>query len=82
VFIAGGFRTDSAYRAVDEEYKDKDIAIVFGRYFITNPDLVFRVKNQMEFTPYDRNKFYNKKQEDGYTTWAFSKEFETQNSKL
>lgn len=82
VFIAGGFKTDSAYRAVDEEYKDKDIAVVFGRYFITNPDLVFRVKNRLEFTPYDRNKFYNKKQEDGYITWAFSKEFEAQSSKL
>lgn len=82
VFIAGGFKTDLAYKTVDEEYKDKDIAIVFGRYFITNPDLVFRVKNRLEFTPYDRKKFYNKKQEDGYTTWSFSKEFEAQSSKL
>ncbi len=66
---------DSAYRAVDKEYKDSDIATVFGRWFITNPDLVFRVKNRLEFTLYDRNKFYNKKEEDGYTTWSFSKEF-------
>lgn len=82
MFLAGGFRTDSAYRAADEEYPDKDIAIVIGRYFIANPDLVFRVKNRIEFTPYDRKKFYNKMQEDGYTTWAFSKEFEAQSSKL
>jgi NADPH2 dehydrogenase len=80
--IAGGFRTDSAYRAVDEQYSDKDIAIVIGRYFITNPDLVFRIKNRIEFTPYDRNKFYNVMQEDGYTTWAFSKEFEAESAKL
>ncbi|RFU29498.1 hypothetical protein B7463_g6821, partial [Scytalidium lignicola] len=78
VFLAGGFRTDSAYRAVDEEYKDKNVAIVFGRYFISNPDLVFRVKEKIPFTPYDRNKFYNKGQVDGYTTWAFTKEFEAQ----
>jgi len=76
VLIAGGFKADSAYRAVDEEYKDSDVAIVFGRYFISNPDLVYRVKEKIEFTPYDRKKFYNKKQVDGYTTWAFSKEFE------
>lgn len=82
VLIAGGFKPDSARRAVDEEYTGKDIIIVFGRYFISNPDLVFRVKEGIEFTPYDREKFYNKKQEDGYITWPFSKEFEAQNAKL
>jgi len=59
VFITGGFGTDSAYRAVDEGYKDKDIAIVCGRYFIANPDLVFGVKEKIQFTPYDYNTFYN-----------------------
>ncbi|KAH8803341.1 NADPH dehydrogenase [Xylogone sp. PMI_703] len=78
VFLAGGFRAVSAYKAVDEEYKDKDVAIAFGRYFISNPDLVLRIKEKIEFTPYDRNKFYNQGQVDGYTTWAFSKEFEAQ----
>ncbi|KAG0647820.1 Chanoclavine-I aldehyde reductase fgaOx3 [Hyphodiscus hymeniophilus] len=83
VFIAGGFRTDSAYRAVDEEYPTKDIVIVMGRYFIANPDLVFRIKNRLDFTPYDRKLFYNKGQTEGYTTWPFSKEFEAaQNSRL
>lgn len=82
VFIAGGFRTDSAYRAVDEEYKDKNIAIVFGRYFIANPDLVYRVKEKIEFTPYDRAKFYNKKEASGYIDWPFSKEFEEYAAKL
>jgi NADPH2 dehydrogenase len=82
VLIAGGFKPASAARAVDEEFKDKDVVIVFGRYFISNPDLVFRVKEGIEFTPYDREKFYNKKQEDGYITWKFSKEFEAQAAKL
>lgn len=76
VLIAGGFKPASAKIAVDEEYKNNDVAIVFGRYFISNPDLVFRVKEGIELTPYDREKFYNKKQRDGYTTWKFSKEFE------
>ena len=75
VFIAGGFNAALAYKAVDDEYKDRDIVIVFGRYFTSNPDLVFRIERQIEFTPYDRGRFYNKKQEDGYTTWEFSKEF-------
>jgi NADPH2 dehydrogenase len=82
VFVAGGFKQDSAYRAVDEEYKGKDITIVFGRYFISNPDLVFRVKEKIAFTDYDRAKFYNKKQVLGYTDWPFSKEFEQQTVKL
>jgi len=82
VLIAGGFRPASAKTLVDEEYKSKDVAVVFGRYFISNPDLVFRLKEGIEFTPYDREKFYNKKQEDGYTTWKFSKEFEAQAAKL
>jgi len=76
VFIAGGYNAESAKKAVDVEYKGYDVGIVFGRYFISNPDLVFRVREGIPFTPYDRNKFYNAQQEDGYTTWAFSKEFE------
>lgn len=75
VLIAGGFRPDSAKRAANEEYKDKDIAIVFGRYFIPNPDLPFRVKNGIELTPYDRSKFYNPKKEQGYTDYPFSDDF-------
>ncbi|KAG4035403.1 hypothetical protein MFRU_001g01730 [Monilinia fructicola] len=77
VLIAGGFTAQSARRAV-EEYKGKDIVIVFGRYFISNPDLPFRVKEGIEFEPYDRSLFYNAKEEKGYTTYAFSKEFEAQ----
>lgn len=75
VLIAGGFTADSAKRAVDEEYTGKDIAIVFGRYFIANPDIVFRIKEGIPFTKYDRNTFYNAGQKEGYTTPAFSKEF-------
>jgi NADPH2 dehydrogenase len=82
VLIAGGFKPASAKKAVDVEFKGHDVAIVFGRYFISNPDLVFRLKEGIEFTPYDREKFYNKKQEDGYTSWKFSQEFEAQTAKL
>jgi NADPH2 dehydrogenase len=82
VFIAGGFRTDSAYGAVDEEYKGNDVAVVFGRLFIPNPDLVFRVKEKMELVPYDRTLFYNKTEVHGYTDYPFSKEFEEYAAKL
>ncbi|KAF7872406.1 hypothetical protein EAF04_003327 [Stromatinia cepivora] len=78
LLLAGGFTAKSAKKAVDEEYKGKDIVIVFGRYFIANPDLPFRVKEGIEFTPYDRNFFYNKTEAQGYTTYTFSKDFEAQ----
>ncbi|TVY32029.1 putative inactive dehydrogenase [Lachnellula subtilissima] len=76
VLLASGYTTESAYAAADVEYKDKDVVIVFGRLFISNPDLVFRVKERIELTPYDRSKFYLPKQALGYTDWPFSKEFE------
>merc|ERR1711939_1113390 len=76
VLVAGGFRPDSAKRAVDEEYKDQDIAIVFGRYFISTPDLPFRIQKGIDLTPYDRESFYIPKSEKGYTDYPFSPEFE------
>ncbi|KAH8648847.1 hypothetical protein BGZ61DRAFT_542372 [Ilyonectria robusta] len=41
IVLAGGFKPDSAKMAVDQEHKDYDIIIAFGRYFIANPDLPF-----------------------------------------
>ena len=76
VLIAGGFTPESAKRAVTDEYKDKDVGIVFGRYFIPNPDLPFRILNGIDLTPYDRSTFYKVKSPDGYIDWPFSKEFD------
>jgi NADPH2 dehydrogenase len=82
VLLAGGFRPDSARRAVDEEYKDRDIVIVFGRYFISTPDLPFRIANDIELAPYNRDRFYNPKSELGYIDYPFSKEFEQAQAKI
>lgn len=78
VLLAGGFTPEHALTEVGKH--KADVAIVFGRHFISNPDLVFRVKEDIKFTDYDRDLFYNKKQAHGYTDWEFSKEF--QNAKL
>lgn len=75
VLVAGGFKPDSARKAADQEFKDKDVVVVFGRYFISTPDLVFRVEKGIDLTPYDRNTFYNPQSPDGYITPSFSKEF-------
>lgn len=76
VLLAGGFSPESAIRAVDEEYKGRDVAIVFGRYWISTPDLAYRVKKGIELTPYDRKTFYVPKEKKGYNDYPFSKEFE------
>ncbi|KAF6817522.1 NADPH dehydrogenase [Colletotrichum sojae] len=75
VVVAGGYLADSARWAVDERYKKWDVAVAFGRPFIANPDLVFRVRNNIPFTPYDRSTFYVKKSNDGYNTYEFSEEY-------
>ncbi|KAK4548009.1 Chanoclavine-I aldehyde reductase fgaOx3 [Oleoguttula mirabilis] len=79
ILVAGGFKPASAHRAVDEEYKDKDIAIVFGRYFISTPDLVYRLEKGVELTQYDRDTFYNPKSQKGYTDYPYSEEWQKEN---
>ncbi|KAH6987143.1 hypothetical protein EDB80DRAFT_756284 [Ilyonectria destructans] len=72
VLIAGGFKADSARTAVDEVYKNYDVAIVFGRYFVANPDLVFRIKSGVGLEKYERTYFYTPKLWQGYVDYPFS----------
>ena len=62
----------------ESKYPGNDIVTAYGRYFITNPDLPFRVERRLELTDYDayRSSFYTAESRDGYTDLAFSKEFE------
>lgn len=75
LLLAGGFKPDSAVKTVEEEYPNKDVVMVFGRYFISNPDLVFRIKKGIELAKYDRNTFYIPGSPEGYITPEFSKEY-------
>ncbi|KAB2576501.1 NADPH dehydrogenase 1 [Lasiodiplodia theobromae] len=80
VLIAGGFTTDLAKQAVEQKYKDYDVAVVFGRRYISNPDLVYRVKKGIEFAAYDRFTFYinqkaGDKCEPGYIDYPYSDEY-------
>lgn len=81
VLVAGGFSAKSAVEAAEGEYKG-DVAVVFGRYFIANPDLVFRVREGLEFNKYDRTTFYKSKSPDGYTDQPFSAEWKAKESHL
>jgi NADPH2 dehydrogenase len=75
VLVAGGFKPDLAKKVVDEERKDRDVVVVFGRYFLSTPDLVFRIQNGLELNKYDRTSFYLAKSQKGYTDYPFSPEF-------
>ncbi|KAF7555449.1 hypothetical protein G7Z17_g2166 [Cylindrodendrum hubeiense] len=77
ILVAGGFSPDSARKAVDEEYQQYgDVAVVFGRHFIANPDLPLRVKNGLPLNKYDRSTFYTPMSETGYLDYPFSPIYE------
>lgn len=58
VLIAGGYTPEQAVDAVERTYSDWDAVIVFGRRFISTPDLVYRIKKGIEWAQYDRSSFY------------------------
>lgn len=49
--------------------------MVFGRYFISNPNLVYRVRKGLPLALWDRSTFYVKVSARGYTDYPFSLEF-------
>ncbi|KAF1846384.1 NADH flavin oxidoreductase/12-oxophytodienoate reductase [Cucurbitaria berberidis CBS 394.84] len=76
VLLAGGFSTTTAHSAVEKTYANRNVAIVFGRYFTSNPDLVFRIKKGIAFAPYERAGFYDMGNPKGYVSYRFSDEFQ------
>ncbi|KAK9390189.1 hypothetical protein V1515DRAFT_589479 [Lipomyces mesembrius] len=68
---AGGFtaETAKAYAAAHE-----DSLVAFGRYFISNPDLVAKVKEGIPFTMYNRDTFYLPKSKEGYNDIEYAPE--------
>ena len=72
VLVAGGITVGSASRVVDEDYKGYDTVAVFGRYFLSTPDLVHRVRHGLDPNPYDRATFYTPEAREGYVDYSFS----------
>ena len=75
VLVAGGY-TPALARKLVEEHPEKDMLVLFGRYFTSNPDLVHKIENDIEFVPYDRSTFYDPENPVGYADWPFSKAYE------
>lgn len=66
---AGGYTPDTAKAVVQDGLAD---AVAFGRHYISNPDLVERIRTNTALTPYDRSTFYGGS-EKGYTDYPFMK---------
>lgn len=75
LLVAGGLTAASARSLVDEEQPGKDIVAMFGRYFISTPDLPYRVENDLALNPYNRATFYTPKDAVGYIDYPFSDSF-------
>jgi 2,4-dienoyl-CoA reductase-like NADH-dependent reductase (Old Yellow Enzyme family) len=72
---AGGYTAQNAWGPVANGTVD---GVVFGRWFISNPDLVERIRTGGLLNDYDRSTFYGKlggleKPEAGYTDYPFLK---------
>lgn len=80
VLLAGGNTADDVFESADKKHADRDVIFVFGRYYISNPDLPCRLKNHIRLADYDRDTFYKPKSSEGYNDYPFSKGFEPRNS--
>ncbi|KAE8377277.1 hypothetical protein BDV26DRAFT_217407 [Aspergillus bertholletiae] len=76
VILAGGYSLEKANRALESNLKEKNVAFAFGRHFISNPDLPFRLANNLPLTSYERATFYKVRSPDGYIDYPFSSSWE------
>jgi 2,4-dienoyl-CoA reductase-like NADH-dependent reductase (Old Yellow Enzyme family) len=68
---AGNFDKDNAVPKLDSDGAD---AIIFGRWFIANPDLPVRLAEGLPLNPYDRDSFYGASPPSkGYVDYPFYK---------
>lgn len=71
IIRAGAFLDEKVIDKLEESINsDNKLLIGVSRPFTSNPDLVNRLKNGYPLTKYDRSKFYNIMQNDGYITFG------------
>ncbi|KAK1279568.1 putative 12-oxophytodienoate reductase 11 [Acorus gramineus] len=66
--VAGGYDREDGNRAVDDNYAD---LVVYGRFFLANPDLPRRFELNALLNKYDRSTFYISDPVIGYTDYPF-----------
>jgi 2,4-dienoyl-CoA reductase-like NADH-dependent reductase (Old Yellow Enzyme family) len=76
---AGAFTRDNSVPKLEDDLAD---GIVMGRFFISNPDLVERLKNGWPLNAYDRTTFYGASPpEKGYVDYPFYDETKVDETK-
>ncbi|CAO3620209.1 unnamed protein product [Cunninghamella blakesleeana] len=70
-FIVAGNYTVNYKLAYQVTEKYPNTIVAFGRSFISNPDLVHRVRHHLTFNKYDRTTFYTPGTEKGYNDYPF-----------
>ncbi|CAK7235018.1 hypothetical protein SCUCBS95973_009128 [Sporothrix curviconia] len=75
VVVAGAYTPESAVAAVDGRYGKYDVIVGFGRPYLANPDLVYRVQHGIPLNKYNRSTFYLVMSDVGYNDYPFSQEF-------
>ncbi|OTA69480.1 12-oxophytodienoate reductase [Hypoxylon sp. EC38] len=67
-FSAGGWDDTNSWGVLEKGDYD---ALLYGRYFISNPDLVERLRHGLPLAPYDRSRFYGPFEDNsvGYTDY-------------
>ncbi|UZJ55583.1 hypothetical protein CBS101457_004903 [Exobasidium rhododendri] len=73
IILNGGYTAETAREAI-EGTPGKKVLVTFGRSFLANPDLVYRMKNNLALNHYDRSTFYTQGGK-GYVDYPFSEEF-------
>lgn len=76
ILLAGGNTADNVFESADKKHANRDVIFVFGRYFISNPDLPYRLKAHIRLAHYDRKTFYKEESLEGYIDYPFSKGFD------
>lgn len=75
IILAGGFTPENVKPATEEIYTGENVCIAIGRYWISTPDLVFRLRRRLPMNAYDRSTFYKPMIAHGYTDYLFDSEY-------
>ncbi|CAG8130798.1 unnamed protein product [Penicillium olsonii] len=74
--VAGGYSAKGIDEALEVTYGEYDVLVAIGRYFTSNPDLIYRVKKGIPLCPYERDHLYTAKSPRGFIDYPFSAEWE------
>lgn len=75
ILLCGGFNAESALRAVKSNAERADVVVLFSWWFVSNPDLPFRIQGGIPFNPYHREDFCHASSAVVYIDQPFSREF-------